>query len=306
MRAVAFDDFGSSPALTELTVPEPGPEEVLVKVSASSVNGFDLGVLGGFLKGAYEYEFPVTLGKDFAGVVAGVGSEVTGFAPGDEVFGVVARPTLGQGGFADYLAVPAAYGIAKIPAGLDLTRAGALGLSGTASLNAVDAVAPAAGETVLVSGATGGVGSFAVQFLVARGVTVIATGRPGAEAEFVTGLGAQHVVDHTDLEAQVRAIAPAGVDAALHLAGDGAAVAGLVAPGGRFTSTIHFVPDEPGIKATTIMSDPSPATLARLADDVVAGRLRVHVARVFDLPEAPQAIAAFTEGTLGKIGVRVA
>jgi D-arabinose 1-dehydrogenase-like Zn-dependent alcohol dehydrogenase len=73
MRAVAFTDFGAAPALTDLPVPEPGPGEVLVRVRASSVNGFDLGVLGGFLKGVYEHEFPVVLGKDFAGVVTAVG-----------------------------------------------------------------------------------------------------------------------------------------------------------------------------------------------------------------------------------------
>ncbi|MFI6602225.1 NADP-dependent oxidoreductase [Nonomuraea sp. NPDC050536] len=305
MRAVTFEAFGQPLAVTEQAVPVPGPGEVLVKVSASSVNGFDLASHAGMLQGAYEYEFPVTMGKDFAGVVAEVGPEVTEFAPGDEVFGVVARPTLGQGGFAEYVAVPAAYGIAKIPAGLDHARAGALGLAGTAALNSVDAVAPAAGEIVLVSGATGGVGSIAIQLLVARGVTVVATARAGAEAEFVTGLGATHVVDHADLEAQVRAVAPAGVDAALHLAGDGAAVAGLLVPGGRFTSTIHFVPDVPGIKATTIMSDPNQDTLGRLATEAAAGRLKVALATVYDLTEAPKAVADFTTGTLGKLGVRI-
>ncbi|NUT97493.1 MAG: alcohol dehydrogenase catalytic domain-containing protein, partial [Saccharothrix sp.] len=73
MRAVAFSEFGAAPALTELPVPRPGPGEVLVRVHASSVNGFDLGVLGGYLKGVYEYEFPVVLGKDFAGRVEAVG-----------------------------------------------------------------------------------------------------------------------------------------------------------------------------------------------------------------------------------------
>src|SRR5436189_4409424 len=99
MRAVAFPKFGADPVLTELPVPEPGPGEVLVRVRASSVNGFDLGVLGGYLKGVYEYEFPVVLGKDFAGVVEATGEGVTSAELGDHVFGVVMRPTLGQGGF---------------------------------------------------------------------------------------------------------------------------------------------------------------------------------------------------------------
>jgi NADPH:quinone reductase-like Zn-dependent oxidoreductase len=308
MRAIAFDDFGAPPALTELPVPEPGPGEVRVRVRASSVNGFDLGVLGGMFKGIFEHEFPVVVGKDFAGVVDAIGAEVTTVDIGDAVFGVVMRSTLGQGGFADYVVVSEGYGMARIPAGLDHARAGALGLAGTASLNAVDAVAPAEGETVLISGATGGVGAYAIQLVAARGATVIATALPGAEAEFVTGLGATHTVDHTDLAAQVRAIAPDGVHAALHFAGDGAAVAGLLAHGGRFASTVHFSPDEPAerhIKATKIMANPDTATLAQLADDVVAARLAVPVAKVYPLTDTAQAIADFTGGTLGKLRIEL-
>ncbi|MEV0384750.1 NADP-dependent oxidoreductase [Nonomuraea sp. NPDC050643] len=307
MRAMAFPGFGAGLAATELPVPEPGPGEVLVKVLASSVNGFDLGVLGGRLKGVYDYEFPVVLGKDFAGTVAAVGPDVTGWTPGDEVFGVVTRPTLGQGGFAEYLVVGAAYGLAAIPGGLGHTRAAALALAGTAALNAVDAIAPARGETVLVSGATGGVGAFAVQLAAARGARVIATARPGTEAAFVTGLGATWAVDHAELAAQVRAITPGGVAAALHLAGDGPAVAALVADGGRLASTLHYLPGEDGrpIEATAVMADPSPATLTRLAADAAEGRLRVPVARSYPLADAPRAISDFTAGTVGKLAVTI-
>ncbi|MFI6319525.1 NADP-dependent oxidoreductase [Nonomuraea sp. NPDC050556] len=305
MRAVAFDDFGGEPTLTDLPVPQAGPGEVLVKVVSSSVNGFDLGVIGGYLKGIYEYEFPVVVGKDFAGTVAATGPGVTAFAPGDEVFGVVMRPTLGQGGFAEYVVVPEGYGIARLPEGLDHSRAGALGLAGTAALNAVDAVSLEEGETVLVSGATGGVGAYAIQLAAARGATVIATARPGEEAAFVLGLGAAHAVDHADLAAQVRALAPNGVHAALHLAGDGAEVAGLLVEGGRFATTIHFTPETPGVKATAIMADPSEATLSKLAAHVTGGTLRVPVARVYPLAESGRAIADFAAGTLGKLAVSV-
>ncbi|MET9244049.1 NADP-dependent oxidoreductase [Nonomuraea sp. NPDC003709] len=307
MRAMAFTGFGADLAAADLPVPEPGPGEVLVRVLASSVNGFDLGVLGGYLKGVYDYEFPVVLGKDFAGTVAAVGEGVTGLTPGADVFGVVMRPTLGQGGFAEYVVVSEQYGLARIPEGLGHTRAGVLGLAGTAAIDAVDAVAPAPGETVLISGATGGVGAFAIQLAAARGARVIATARPGAEAAFVTGLGATWAVDHADLPAQVGAIAPGGVDAALHLAGDGPVVAALLADGGRLASTLHYVPDEPGrdLKATAVMADPNPDTLARLAADAAAGRLRVPVARAYPLAEAPRAVSDFTAGTVGKLAVTI-
>ncbi|MFI9510799.1 NADP-dependent oxidoreductase [Nocardia sp. NPDC052566] len=309
MRAVAFGDFGQSPLLTELPVPEPGPGEVLVRIGHSSINGFDLGVLGGYLKGVYEYEFPVVPGKDFAGTVAAVGAEVSTAVVGDAVFGVIMRSALGQGGWAEYVAVPAEYGIAAIPAGLDPAAAGALGLAGTAALNSIDAVELDAGATVLISGATGGVGAYAIQLAVARGAIVIATARPGAEADFVTGLGAALVVDHSgDLTEQVMALRPDGVDAVVHLAGEGRVLAELIRAGGRFASTVHFTPEHAAardIKAVTIMSDPNRATLDRLAADAASGALRVPIAGRYPLAEAPQAIAAFTGGTLGKLAITI-
>lgn len=305
MRAVAFLEFGAEPMLTELPAPEPGPGEVLVDVRASSINGFDLGVLGGYLKGVYEYEFPVVLGKDFAGVVTATGDGVTTVDVGDRVFGVVMRPTLGQGGFAEYVVVDSAYGLARMPDGLDYGRAGALGLAGTAALNAVDAVDPQPGDTVLISGATGGVGAYAIQLAVASGASVIATAEKGPQAAFVTALGARWAVDPADLVAGVGAVAPNGVQAALHLAGDGDAVAGLVSPGGRLASTLHFQPEGLDLKSTMVMADPSPETLASLAAAVVEGRLRVPVAHAYPLADSVSALAAFASGTVGKLAVTI-
>jgi NADPH:quinone reductase-like Zn-dependent oxidoreductase len=239
MRAIAITDFGAAPALIDVPKPTPEPGEVLVRVQASSVNGFDLAVAGGMLKGMMEHRFPVVLGKDFAGTVAIAGEEVLGFAAGDEVFGVVMKPFLGDGSVAEYVSVGTGLGLAPIPAGLPMAAAGALGLAGTAALDTVHAIAPAPGESVLIAGATGGVGAFATQLAASRGARVIATAKPGTEADFALGLGAAHTADYTgDLVAQVRAIAPGGVDAVLHFAGDAAQLAGLLVSGGRFASTL--------------------------------------------------------------------
>jgi NADPH:quinone reductase-like Zn-dependent oxidoreductase len=306
MRAIAVNDFGTPPVLTDLPRPEPGPGEILVHVRASSINGFDAAVAAGMLKGMMEHRFPVVLGKDFAGVVEALGEGSSRFAPGDAVFGVVMKPFLGDGGLGEYLVVGEEHGIARVPDGLDLQAAGALGLAGTAACNAIDAITPTAGELVLISGATGGVGSMALQYAGAAGASVIATARPGAEEEFVRGLGAAHAVDYTgDLAAQVRAIAPDGVAAIVHLAGDAEQLAGLLAAGGRIASTLGYGSDQHAA-AVAVMANPDAATLEHLAADAASGRLRVAITRTYPLEEAPQALIDFSAGRhQGKLGVTV-
>ncbi|SCL30702.1 NADPH:quinone reductase [Micromonospora rhizosphaerae] len=303
MRAITLQEPGA--ALTDdLPQPSPGPGEVLVRVRGSSLNGFDKKAAAGMMKGAMEYRSPAILGKDFAGTVEAVGEGASRFGVGDAVYGVVMRSYLGDGAWADFVAVGDQYGINHVPEGLDLPTAGALGLAGTTALDAVDAIAPKPGETVLIAGATGGVGAFAIQYVAAAGARVIATARPGAATDFVRQLGAAEVVDYTgDLSGQVRAIAPDGVPAVVHLAGDGAQLAALLTPEGRLASTIGFGPDQHPA-AISIMGRPDPATLDRLAGDAAAGRLRVPVSRRYDLAGVPQALAEFA-GALGKLAITV-
>jgi NADPH:quinone reductase len=162
---------------------------------------------------------------------------------------------------------------------------------------------------VLVSGASGGVGGYAIQLAAARGATVIATAKAGGQADFVRDLGAAHAVDYTgDLAGQVRAIAPGGVDAVLHFAGDPAALADLLAAGGRLASTLGFGPDalaRPDATATAVMANPDQPTLDKLAADVAAGRLRVPVTRTYPLADVPQAFADFGAGSVGKLAVTI-
>jgi NADPH2:quinone reductase len=308
MKAIATTDFGAPATLIDVPVPEPAEGEILVRVEASSINGFDLSVAKGVLKGMMEHRFPVVLGKDFAGTVQAIGPGVDDFNIGDRVFGVIMKPELGDGCFGELVATPAAFA-AKVPQGVDTATAGVLGLAGTAAHDAVEAVGVQPGDTVLVSGATGGVGVIAVQLLKARGVHVVATASTDEEVAFVQDHGADDVVDYRgDLAAAVHDKHPDGVDAVLHFAGDGAQLAALVAPNGRLASTVGLRADQldrDDISVITIMANPVTATLAQLADAVTTGSIRVPVARTYRLDEVPQALTEFAAGKLGKVAVRI-
>jgi len=250
------------------------------------------------------------LGKDFVGTVDALGRGVTGFARGDAVFGVVMKPFLGTGSLAEYVTVSADYGVAHVPAGLATTDAAALGLAGTAAWDCVTALAVQPGEAVLISGASGGVGAFAVQYAATRGAKLLVTARPGPESAFVRQLAdtEMHLLDYTggtdDVAVQARRAAPRGVDAALHLAGDGVVLARLLRAGGRIASTLGLGPEsvgDPSVTTHAVLASPNRATLERLAADVVSGVIRVPVTAVYPLERAPEAFAAFTAGAMGKI-----
>jgi NADPH:quinone reductase-like Zn-dependent oxidoreductase len=309
MKAIATTDFGVAPELLDLPVPEPGPGEVLVRVNRSSLNGFDLAVASGMVKGMMEHRFPVVLGRDYAGTVEAVGEGVTSVKPGDEVFGVVSHKYLGPGSFAEFVVISEALGLAKKPTGLDEATAGALGLAGAAAQATIDAVSLSPGETVLIGGATGGVGANAIQLASARGADVIATAKPGDEEAFVKDLGATHTVDYTaPISDQVRSIRADGVHAAIHLAGDGLQLAELVSDGGRFASSLGIGQDQlsgMNVQATAIVAAPTREVLDRLAAEVVAERLRVPMQHTYKLEETAKAIADFSKGSLGKFGIDI-
>ena len=309
MRAVGLESFEEQPKVLDQPVPEPGPGEVLVKVSHSSVNGMDVAVASGMVRDFMEHRFPVVLGKDFAGIVEAVGEGVTSVSEGDRVFGVLVRDYVGDGTFAEYVVVPEAIGLTTIPTELDLAVAGGLGLAGATAYQSVSAVALKTGDTVLIAGATGGVGSKSIQLAASRGATVIATARPGKEADFVTDLGAHHTIDYADdIPSQVSTIAPEGVDAVIHLAGDPIPLAELVRAGGRFASTLGVGPDQlstKDLKATAIVNMPERNTLDELATRAASGQLRVFIERTYRLEDVPQALKDFAQGTLGKFGVTV-
>jgi NADPH:quinone reductase len=311
MKAAVLPEFGGAPEIREIPVREPAEGEVRVRVHAASVNGFDVSVASGRLEGMMEHRFPVVLGKDFAGTVDAVGAGVTGYAPGDRVFGVVTRPYLGDGAFGELVTVPAGIGLARLPDGIDFQTAGALGLAGTAARMAVDAAALTAGQSVLIAGATGGVGAIAVQLAARAGARVIATARGDEERRLVTDLGAADVVDYTqDVAAQVRAAHPDGVDAVLHFAGEPGALLPLVRAGGRLASTLIMAPEQIPSETVTvkaIYATPAAQVLSGLADAVASGRLTVPIQRTYPLEEVPAALRDFAQrGTLGKLAILVA
>ncbi|WP_019181103.1 NADP-dependent oxidoreductase [Microbacterium yannicii] len=309
MRAAALSEFGSAPEVQDVEIPTPAAGEVLVRVRAASVNGFDLAVANGYLNGMMEHRFPVVLGKDFAGTVEAVGADVGGYAVGDRVFGVVTKSFLGDGSFGEYVTVPSAIGLARIPDGLDFTAAAGLGLAGTAAVDTIDSAAIKSGELVLVAGATGGVGSYVVQLAANAGARVIATAHTADEHEHVTALGAAEIVDYTeDVAAQVREAHPTGVDVVIHLAGDAGALLPAAADGGRFLSTLIGSPDQLPTETLTVlpvMANPTPHTLERLAANQLTGDSVVSVQRVYSLDDFSDAFADFASGTLGKIVISI-
>ncbi|MDZ4046627.1 MAG: NADP-dependent oxidoreductase [Rhodoglobus sp.] len=309
MKAVVLGAFDEAPSITELDVPAPEEGEIRVRVRAASVNGFDLAVANGYMNGMMEHRFPVVLGKDFAGTVDAVGDGVEGFAVGDRVFGVVTKPFLGDGSFAEFVTVPVSVGVAKIPQALDFAEAAALGLAGTAAVMAFDAADIQQGHTVLITGATGGVGNQALQLAVQAGATVIATASSVDEVAQVTDAGADLVVDYKgDVAAQVHATYPAGVDVVLHFAGDPASLVGVIKPGGRLVSTLVQSPEQvpaEGITVVPVYANPTGETLDRLARNQRDKHTTVTIQSVFTLEETPKALGQFAEGTLGKLVISI-
>jgi NADPH:quinone reductase len=162
MKAITLDELGVPPALrADLPAPTPRPNDVLIRVYASSVNPVDNAIAAGRLKDMVEHEFPITLGRDYAGVVEQVGADVTRFSVGDEVFGFIGamNPIVHAGTWAEFIVVPETVSIARKPEGLDLATAGAAPLAAITAMSAIDALAWATATRCSSSVATaGGVG----------------------------------------------------------------------------------------------------------------------------------------------------
>jgi NADPH2:quinone reductase len=311
IKALALDGFDESPSVIDIPALRPGPDEVLVRVHAASVNAYDAVVAMGLMKDYLPYVFPSVIGQDLAGVVESVGAGVEGFAAGDRVFGTVGvKDAVRDGSFGE-LAPAQASKLARTPERLGDEQAGSLGVAGTTAQSAIDATDPKDGSVVLIVGATGGVGTFAIQLAAARGARVIASIRPGDE-DFVKDLGATETADYTDdLAAEIRTRYPDGIDALVDLVNRDpaafASLAALVRPGGVAVSALGGAgeaSDLGGVRVANVSSDP--AHLRPLADRVAQGTLRVAIRRTYPLADAAQALTDFTqEHTLGKLVITV-
>src|SRR5215216_5727547 len=281
MRAFTLDSFERPPGLREdLPTPQVGPGQLLVRVQASSVNPVDAGIAAGHLKDMFPHEFPVLVGRDYAGVIEQVGADVTGYTVGDAVFGFVPgmSPGIHHGAWAELIAVPQDQ-VAHLPDGVDLAQAGAAPLAGVTALAVHDALGLTEGDTVLMVGATGGVGTIAVQLAAAAAATVVAPGLP-EDHDYLRGLGVAEVLDRTgDIAAQVRQRHPEGVDALADFASRSPdqldTYAAVVREGGPIASSAGAAGQGPG--RTNVMAVPAAATLERLAGLLADGTLRVPI-----------------------------
>lgn len=247
-------------------------------------------------------------------MVAAVGPGVDHVRVGDEVFGTVGlTPPIQAGTLAEYALMPAA-SVAVKPPGLDFVTAAAIPLAGTVATGAVRAVDPVPRETVLVNGASGGVGSFAVQLLAARGAAVVATGTADSTQRLLR-LGAGTVLDHTraPVAEQVRRDHPDGVDGLIDLVACTAGTLPLaaVARGGRVVSTLGAADPDAlaalGLTGPEVVADTGRELIGRLADQVAAGRLSVDVTAVLSLERATDGLRTIATGNArGKIVVSLA
>src|SRR5688500_9494570 len=197
MRAVTIDRPEAPPVLREdLPAPTPAEDEVLVRGHASSVNPIDNSIAAGMLAGmGLEHDYPVVLGRDYAGVVEQAGAAVSGYRPDDRVFGFLlhANPTVRDGAWAELITVTEELSIAPAPDGIDLATAGAAPLAGITAMTLIDALDLSEGHVLLVAGATGGVGSLVVQLAARAGARILAPALTEDEG-FLRELGVSDVL----------------------------------------------------------------------------------------------------------------
>jgi NADPH:quinone reductase-like Zn-dependent oxidoreductase len=314
MKAVYVDEFGGRGQMRFGDVPDPklGTDCVEIRIRAASCNPVDHKQREGKNKEAFPTVFPFVLGYDAAGTIERVGPAARGVSVGDEVVAYCRKSFVGEGTYAERVVVPDWY-VAPKPHSVDWPIAAALPLAGLTAKQALDELRLADGETILVHGGSGGVGSMAVQLAALRGATVLTTAG-GGNLDYVRSLGAAEAIDYEsqDFVEVVRATRPAGVDCVLDLVGGETLErsAEVLRRGGRVLCTTE--PPERSfwesreVEPHYILARPNGADLAELARLVDDGTLRIELVDVVPLERAAEALGRVEDGLpRGKIAISV-
>lgn len=318
MKAVVATGYGPPEQLVvaDLPIPTPGPGQIQVRIAAASINPADVRLPRGDFREVMPLEFPHVPGNDFAGTVTEVGEGVTAFRLGDEVFGQALpralrgmagqdRPSLTTGTLAEYAVFEADTPfLALRPAGLDVEQAAALPTVGLTARALMASAGLQPGETVLVVGATGGVGTALLSVLGATGARVIATSTP-ADADLLLRLGADETIGYAEADY------PEGVDVVFNLTVPSdqlSVVAKRIRPGGRLLTITYPVPEQEWIGrddvALHFVLDMAAqfGGMTDVGELAVAGGLRATIGRRYTLDQGGQACADFARlHTTGKL-----
>jgi NADPH:quinone reductase-like Zn-dependent oxidoreductase len=301
-RAVRFDRYGGIDVLDVVDVPAPvpGPGQLLIRVKDAGINPGEAKIREGLLHERWPATFPSGQGSDLAGIVEQVGEGVDGWAAGDEVIGF----TDNRASQAELVVVEAENVTAR-PARVPWPVAGALFVAGTTAYAAVRAVSASSGDTVVVAGAAGGVGSITVQLAILAGATVIGLASKGNHA-WLKGLGVVPVSygDGDGIAERIVAAASGGVDALIDLAGGYVQLAlDLGVEPERVDTIVDFGAGEKyGVKTEGTAAAANAGVLAELAKLIDDGRLDVPIARVYPLEQVREAFRELEQGhTRGKI-----
>jgi NADPH2:quinone reductase len=313
MIAAAIDRFGPPEVLTPhtLPVPEVGPTEILIQMHAAGVGMWDTKIRDGTWA-PKNVRFPLVLGTDGAGIVAAKGARVRRFEVGDRVWAYSYMNP--KGGFYAQFVVVDGHNAGHAPAELDLMHAGTACVTAMTALQGIDDhLRVRAGDLVLIFGASGAVGTHAVQFAKRRGATVVGTATGSDAQRLVRRLGAEAVIDARDPTAltQLEELAPRGLAAVLALAG-GNALEGcidLVRDGGRVAYPDGVEPpprQRRNIEVIEYDAVPGPREFTKLAQAVVDAHLRVPIPAAFPLERASDAHQRVEQGhVLGRVGLRI-
>ncbi|SMO70892.1 NADP-dependent oxidoreductase [Gracilimonas mengyeensis] len=298
MKAAYYDEYGELDQVKtgELDKPEAGEGEVLIRVKAAGVNPVDAAVARGMLDSAIPGEFPAIPGWDVAGVIEGRGHAARRFEEGDEVYAYARRPKVQHGTFAEYVALPEAY-VAKRPQKISMEEAGGIPLVGlTAYQSLFDAGKLEEGQTVLILGASGGVGTSGIQLAKSAGANVIGVASE-KNHEYMKELGADETIDYKDnhVGEALAEIEPDGVDLIFHCSrGDAFSQVmetGVLKDGGHIVSITKSKPDiSDDINFQYVFVEPNAAQLDKLTEIADDGKLEVHVSKTYNLDEAADAL----------------